>query len=352
MNESLSVLIIDDEIEATALLALHFQRDGYQVYVAQNGPEGLRLAREHDPNVVVLDVRLPGMDGYQVCGELRDFSEAVILFTSAVNDREAIVRGLQLGADDFLTKPFNYLVLLARIEACLRRRSIQRERASVAHVPFTDWSLDADRREVRIGKRRVVLTPKEFEVLQYFMAHPDTVLASDDLLAKLWGPGYVGDPDLVKQFIYRLRSKLEPNPSEPQYFVTIRGSGYAFEPDTHEFHVPPDEELSRMPKADPVQLGDGPQALKKAQQSGVIILPPPDDSETVAGGREPSQGAGGVLEAPGAEPVLGFSIRALRDSNALQGWTITIPRSSAALWLGLAAIALLAGAALCRLALP
>ena len=226
------ILIVDDDASSLNLLRMHLERDGYAVFTAGSGTEGLRLAYEHKPDAVILDVRMPGMDGHEVCGRLRDISDAAILFVTVLKAPQDIVRGLELGADDYIIKPFNYDELSARLQACLRRRAAQRRRAVAAGTPPSPWSLDAGRREVVQGNKRVQLTPKEFEVLQFFLDHPDKVLAADDILAQLWGPEYVGDPDLVKQFVYRLRAKLEDNPSEPRYFVTVRGSGYAFEADT------------------------------------------------------------------------------------------------------------------------
>jgi DNA-binding response OmpR family regulator len=227
-----TILVVDDDPATLNLLKMHLVRDRFVVLTAGSGAEGLRLAYEHKPEAVILDVRMPGMGGYEVCGRLRDISDAAILFVTVLKAPEDIVRGLELGADDYLIKPFNYEELLARLQACLRRRAAQRRRLLAAGEPPSPWSLDTTRREVVQGNKRVQLTPKEFEVLQFFLDHPDKVLAADELLAQLWGPAYVGDPDLVKQFIYRLRSKLEDNPSEPQYLVTVRGAGYAFEPDT------------------------------------------------------------------------------------------------------------------------
>src|SRR3990172_1421914 len=226
------ILVIDDDASSLNLLRMHLERDGYAVFTAGSGQEGLRLAYEHEPDAVILDVRMPGMDGYEVCGRLRDISDAAILFVTVLKAPQDIVCGLELGADDYIIKPFNYDELSARLQACLRRRAAQRRRAAAAGTAPFPWSLDSGRREVVQGTKRVQLTPKEFEGLQFFLDHPDKVLAPDDLLAQLWGPEYVGDPDLVKQFIYRLRTKLEDNPSEPQYLVTVRGAGYAFEPDT------------------------------------------------------------------------------------------------------------------------
>jgi len=226
------ILIIDDDSATLNLLKMHLARDRFVVFTAGSGTEGLRLAYEHKPDAVILDVRMPGMGGYEVCGRLRDISDAAILFVTVLKAPEEIVRGLELGADDYLIKPFNYEELLARLQACLRRRAAQRERTLATGRPPFPWSLDPGRREVVQGTKRVQLTPKEFEVMQFFLDHPDRVLAADDLLTQLWGPEYAGDPDLVKQFIYRLRAKLEDNPSEPQYLVTVRGAGYVFEPDT------------------------------------------------------------------------------------------------------------------------
>jgi len=226
------ILIVDDDASSLNLLRMHLERDRFAVLTAGSGMEGLRLAYEHKPDAVILDIRMPGMDGHEVCGRLRDISDAAILFVTVLKAPQDIVRGLELGADDYLIKPFNYDEFSARLQACLRRRAAQRRRAVAAGTPPFPWSLDSGRREVVQGNKRVQLTPKEFEVLKFFLDHPDKVLAADEILAQLWGPTYVGDPDLVKQFVYRLRAKLEDNPSEPQYLVTVRGAGYAFEPDT------------------------------------------------------------------------------------------------------------------------
>jgi len=232
MGATPKVLVIDDEVSERNLLRMHLEKDGYVVFAAGTGPEGLRLAYEQNPDAIILDIRMPGMDGLEVCGRLRDITDAVILFVTVVSEPAQIVRGLELGADDYVIKPFNYRELSARMLACLRRRDRTRPRRVGAMALGSPWSLDRDHREVVIGPRRVHLTPKEYEVLEFFLEHPDKVFAVDDILKELWGPEYIGDPDLVKQFVYRLRTKLEANPSEPQYFVTVRGSGYAFEPDT------------------------------------------------------------------------------------------------------------------------
>lgn len=229
------VLIIDDEVEAAELLGMHFNRGGYEVLIAASGPEGLKLAYEHQPEAVVLDFRLPGMDGLEVCGRLRDISDAAIVFLTVVGDSDHIVRGLQLGADDYITKPVAYRELAARLEACLRRRARQGGILPAPGPAGLLWKVDESRREVEIRGRRAQLTPKEFAVFKLLMQNPDQVLATDAILETVWGTEYLGDTELVKQFMYRLRAKLEANPSEPRYFVTVRGTGYAFEPDTRRF---------------------------------------------------------------------------------------------------------------------
>ena len=242
------VLIIDDERESRDLLAIHLANDGYEVLTAGYGPEGLKSAFEHRPDAVILDIRMPGMDGYEVCGRLRDFSSAAILFVTVVRETEGILRGLQMGADDYVIKPFEYLELAARLKACLRRK--QRTRPIEPGPLLAAWPVDRARREVNVRGRRVQLTPKEFEVLEFLMERPDRVLSVDEILDGSWGQQYVGDHDLVKQFIKRLRAKLEDDPTEPRYIVTVRGSGYAFEPDTRPSQHAQRAELDQSPAPD------------------------------------------------------------------------------------------------------
>ena len=228
MSERTLVLIIDDELESNVILAMHLEKDGYEVLTATSGTEGLQLAHDHQPDAVILDIRMPGMDGREVCSRLLDITDAVILFLTALSDSQEVVRGLQLGADDYIRKPVEYAELAARLQACLRRRARIVPATSPTGAP---WKVAEATREVVIEDRRVQLTPKEFEVFKLFMQHPGQVLSVDKILTEAWGPEYVGDVDLVKQFVYRLRAKLEDDPSGPRHFVTVRGSGYSFEPD-------------------------------------------------------------------------------------------------------------------------
>ena len=227
------VLIIDDEYKTLEILGMRLSQDGFEVTTATTGEAGLKLAYETHPDAILLDIIMPGMDGFNACRRLREVTDAVIMLVSVKGDSDDVIRGLHSGADDYIVKPYNYLELLARLYACLRRRSdsklpplrLQRGEA----VLITDPS----RRLVFINDgRSVKLTPKEFELLRYLVENRGRVLSADAILSNVWGPEYQGERDLVKQFIYRLRNKLEVEPSKPEYIVTVRGSGYAFEEDT------------------------------------------------------------------------------------------------------------------------
>ena len=244
MSDRTLVLIIDDEVESTEILAMHLEKDGYEVLISHSGTDGLRLAYDHQPDAVILDIRMPGMDGRKVCARLRDITDAVILFFTVLSNSKEAVRGLELGADDYISKPAEYAELAARLQACLRRR---RRLVPAMSPTGTPWKIDDTKREIVIEDRQVHLTPKEFEVFKLFMGHPDQVLSVDEILEQAWGPEYVGDVDLVKQFVYRLRSKLEEDPSRPRHFITVRGSGYSFEPD-------PELDTSELPEIDPDAL--------------------------------------------------------------------------------------------------
>jgi two-component system response regulator VicR len=228
------VLIIDDEYKTLELLGLRLQDDGFDVLKATSGIIGLKMAYESHPDVIILDVHMPGLDGFEVCSRLRAMTDAIILFVTVRSMSEDVVRGLYAGADDYIVKPFNYQELLARLTACLRRRSDARLAPVRLEQGEALLIADPSRRLVFINDgRSVQLTPKEFDLLHYLVKNRGRVLSAEAILANVWGSGYDGERDLVKQFIYRLRSKLEADPSKPEYILTIRGSGYTFEEDTH-----------------------------------------------------------------------------------------------------------------------
>ena len=230
MARKLRVLVVDDQLEMLEMLKLILTAAGFEVIPAMDGPAGLRCAYQHHPDAILLDVMMPGMDGFEVCRRMRDLTEVPIIFVTAKANIEDIVAGFAAGADDYLVKPFHQVELVTRLTAAMRR-SVERsgEKEQVI-FPSPSMMLDCDRHELEIGGRKVYLTPIEFKVLRLLMQHAGRVLSADAILTRVWGPEYIGEPDLVKQYIYRLRRKIEPDPDAPRYIHTVRGEGYYFEP--------------------------------------------------------------------------------------------------------------------------
>ena len=232
MPNKTRVLIVDDDTRILDLLQLSLQKDGFEVLAASSGPVALKQAYKAHPDAIILDIMMPGMDGFEVCRRLRDMTDAVILFVTARGQTEDIVRGLQVGGDDYIIKPYAYQVLLARLTACLRRRASDKPFPVLKASGEVLWLTDPSRRQVVVNERIVQLTPKEFEIFRYLVKNEGRVLSPDAILANVWGPEYTGEWHLVKQFIYRLRRKLEPDPTNPQHLLTVRGTGYVFETGT------------------------------------------------------------------------------------------------------------------------
>ena len=238
MNGRKRLLVIDRDLRFGEVLQLRLQDDGFEVQQAADGQNGLRMAYDWHPNAILIEANLPGVDGFEACRRLRDMTEAVIIIVSAKGRDHEIIRGLEAGADDYIVKPFDYLLLRARLLACLRRGADSRPMAPV-RLAKTEALLmaDPDRRLVFVSDgRSVQLTPREFDLLQYLLRNRGRVLTPEAILANVWGPEYSGEETLVKQFIHRLRMKIEPDPANPEYIVTIRGSGYALEEDTRPRH--------------------------------------------------------------------------------------------------------------------
>ncbi len=215
-----SVLIVDDEPHIVEFLRMGFEYEGFDVSVAMNGNEALRVAASSRPDVVILDLMLPGLDGLEVARRLRRTEDVgIIMLTAreAVDDR---VAGLEIGADDYVTKPFAFKELLARVRAVLRRRGKNTDRV----LAFQDVSLDRESRAVARGDRVIELTPREFELLELFLMHPRQVLTRDVILANIWGYDYEGDDNVLEVFVRHLREKLDDNP--PRLLRTVRGVGY------------------------------------------------------------------------------------------------------------------------------
>lgn len=217
------VLVIDDDPKITALLRRALTFEGYEVITAASGQEGVDMALQEAPDLIVLDIMLPGLDGWEVCRQLRQHSTVPILMLTARDEVADRVKGLNLGADDYLVKPFALEELLARVHAMLRR-SKQLEEAG-RRLKFADLILDLDSREARRGERTFALTAKEFDLLKLFMENPRRVLGRDMIMDRIWGYDYSGESNVLEVYIGMLRQKLEEK-GEPRLIHTVRGVGY------------------------------------------------------------------------------------------------------------------------------
>jgi two-component system, OmpR family, response regulator MprA len=216
-----TVLIVDDEPQIVEFLRMGFAYEGFTVCVATSGIEGLQMALAKQPDVIILDIMLPGMSGLDIASRLRPSSDAAILMLTARDEVDDRVTGLNSGADDYVTKPFAFKELLARVRAVLRRRGKSLDRV----LAFEDLVLDRESRIVTRGERAIELTPREFELLELFLMHPRQVLTRDAILARIWGYDYVGDDNVIEVYVRHLREKLEDIP--PRLIQTVRGVGYA-----------------------------------------------------------------------------------------------------------------------------
>jgi DNA-binding response OmpR family regulator len=230
MQLQFRVLVIEDEPDMLEMLQLMLTAEGFDVVVAKDALAGLRAAYQTHPDAILLDVMMPDMDGFEACRRLREMTDVPIIFvTGKATTMDDIVKGFSLGADDYLTKPFNRSELISRLNARLRR-SGERTDNDVEYIsPAASVILNCSRHELVIDTRSIYLGPKEFEVIRLLVRPAGKVLSRDAILAQVWGPERVGEPDLVKQYIYRLRQKIEPNPNDPQYIHSVRGEGYYFD---------------------------------------------------------------------------------------------------------------------------
>lgn len=217
---SANVLVVDDDPKITQLLRRTLSIEGYKVQTADSGAAGLDAARFHEPDLVILDVLMPGMDGLEVCRRLRANSDTPILMLTAKDDVIDRVEGLDSGADDYVVKPFALEELLARVRALLRRHE-----PAIAPLTYSDLELDMASRMARRGRREITLSTTEFELLQYFLRHPRRVLSREAILNAVWGPDFERPTNVVEVYIGYLRSKLEGD-GEPRMIHTVRGAGY------------------------------------------------------------------------------------------------------------------------------
>jgi len=222
------VLVVDDERRYRELLEMNLSRRGYRVLQAVDGLGALNAVEREELDLVVLDLKLPDMDGYEVCRRIREQSTVPIIMLTARAEEEQKIRGLKLGADDYITKPFSADELLARVEAVLRRT--EAARGTSVRPPFDagELHIDFDQHRVTLRGQEVELSPGEFRLLAQLAANVGRVMVQDELLRQVWGPGYSGATALLQTAIRRLRRKIEDDPGSPQYIVTKRGVGYVF----------------------------------------------------------------------------------------------------------------------------
>ena len=223
------VLVVDDEKLIVKGITFSLQQEGMETDVAYDGEEALQLARDNDYDVILLDLMLPKMDGLEVCQQIRGFSNVPIIMLTAKGEDMDKILGLEYGADDYITKPFNILEVKARIKAIMRRSKRTHEEEEQARVVTAgDLRLDVDSRRVFIEGKEVNLTAKEFDVLKLLVFNPNKVYSRENLLNIVWGYEYPGDVRTVDVHIRRLREKIENNPSDPKYVHTKWGVGYYF----------------------------------------------------------------------------------------------------------------------------
>lgn len=223
------ILIVEDEEALSDPLAFLLGREGFQTIVVDNGLDALPVFDREGADLVLLDVMLPGMSGMEVCRKLREVSSVPIIMLTAKDSELDKVLGLELGADDYVTKPYSARELIARIRAVLRRRSAETDSAIESVLQGGPVRMDIDRHVVTVNGEEISMPLKEFELLEILLRNVGRVMTRGQLIERVWGADYVGDTKTLDVHIKRLRSKIEPDSSAPQYVVTVRGLGYKFE---------------------------------------------------------------------------------------------------------------------------
>ena len=222
-----TILVVEDEQDIATIIDFNLKRSGFDTLMAYDGPTGLKLALENAPDLILLDVMLPGMDGFEICRRVREKSQVPIIMLTAREEESDKILGLELGADDYVTKPFSNRELIARIKANMRR-------FSAAEVPQekTDagvgLSISEEGTAVYKDGKPIDLSVREFDILSYLAAEPGRVVSREELMEKVWGFEYYGDLRAVDVAIRRLREKIEDEPAQPKYIITKRGLGYYF----------------------------------------------------------------------------------------------------------------------------
>lgn len=231
MDEKKRILVVDDEQQITLVLRSGLTKHGYEVRVASEGQAALELFQLWTPNLVITDLSMPNMSGLEFCRHLRAISEVPIIVLSVKGEETVKIEALDAGADDYVTKPFGMGELLARVRAGLRRSPAESSE-SLSNLEVGDFRVDLEARNITVRGRDVHLSPKEFDLLIYFVRHPGKVLTHRALLSAIWGGNYVEQTEYLRVFIRHLRKKIEPTPAKPRHIVTEPWIGYRFNPDS------------------------------------------------------------------------------------------------------------------------
>lgn len=227
------VLVVEDERAIADIIVYNLKKEGYDAIEANDGQTGLDLALERNPDLILLDVMLPVMDGFEICRRVRQVSDVPIIILTAREEETNIVLGLETGADDYMTKPFSMRELLARVKANMRRNTRAEYndkgvRNEPVKIPSNRLIFDPERHEITKGGSVINLTVREYELLSFLIDEPGKVISREELMKKVWGYDYYGDLRAVDVAVRRLREKIEDNPAEPLYLMTKRGFGYYF----------------------------------------------------------------------------------------------------------------------------
>ncbi|MFB9330514.1 response regulator [Paenibacillus aurantiacus] len=226
------ILVVDDEPDITELITLYLEKDGFDVDSADNGEDALRLAHTVKPDLIILDIQLKSLDGIEVCRRIRNESGVPILFLSCMSDDTDIIHGLEVGGDDYITKPFSPSQLVARVKAHLRRQSNpdwRPERKQGEVLAMDGLVIDMMGRTVRVQESEVNLSAKEYDLLLCLAQSPNKAFPLDELYNLVWGADSMGDTRTLMVHVSNLRKKIEPDPANPTYIVTVRGVGYKFQ---------------------------------------------------------------------------------------------------------------------------
>ena len=233
------ILVVDDEISLQETVAYNLKKQGYDVQTTGDGTEALDLAREMKPDLIILDVMLPGLDGFEICRILRKEMTTPVLMLTARDDEIDRVVGLEVGADDYMAKPFSMRELIARVKAMLRRVRLIREEVNTSEggegkpkqeiMEFDNLKIDMTRREITVNDEVVAFKPKEYELLTFLAQHQGQVLSREFILERVWGWDFIGDSRTVDVHVRWLREKIEADPANPRRIITVRGAGYRFE---------------------------------------------------------------------------------------------------------------------------